>query len=102
MTEIMSMLPVFVTIIGILAFVVSVIIEVIKNIGPLAKVPTNLVVMVVSIVLSVVTFFGYACMQSMATPWYYVIGSILAGFFVAFIAMYGWDKLTELYKRFKQ
>ena len=28
-----------------------------------------------------------------------ILAAIMAGFIVAFVAMYGWEKLTELWKR---
>lgn len=31
--------------------------------------------------------------------WYMILAAIMAGFIVAFVAMYGWEKLTELWKR---
>ena len=88
-------------IIGILAFVVSVIIEVIKNVSFLKNIPTDLVVIVLSEVLTVLSFLAYMSYNSIAVTWYLAVGSFIAGFFVAFVAMYGWDKITELYKRFK-
>lgn len=94
-------LPQAMAIVGVLAFVVSVIIEVIKNISFLKKVPTDLVVIILSVVLSVVSFMAYISYTGAAMTWYLVVGSIIAGFFVAFVAMYGWDKITALYNRFK-
>ena len=100
MNELMHMLPILLTIIGALAFTVSVITEVLKR--PLSKIPTDLVVTILSITVSVVAFFVYASMYNMAITWYYVVGSIVGGFFVAFVAMFGWDKLTTLFNRFKK
>ena len=36
----------------------------------------------------------------MTILWYMVLAAIMAGFVVAFVAMYGWEKLSELWKRF--
>lgn len=94
-------LPQAMMIIGILAFVVSVIIEVIKNVSFLKNIPTDLVVIVLSEVLTVLSFLAYMSYNSIAVTWYLAVGSFIAGFFVAFVAMYGWDKITELYNRFK-
>ena len=95
-------LPQAMMIVGILAFVVSVIIEVIKNVSFLKNIPTDLVVIVLSEVLTVLSFLAYMSYAAIAITWYLVVGAIIAGFFVAFIAMYGWDKFTELYDRFKR
>lgn len=86
--------------IGALAFVVSVITEVIKGIGVLKKIPTDIVVIVLSMILTVVAFFAYAQYTSLVVAWYLVVAAIICGFFVAFIAMYGWDKINELWNRF--
>lgn len=86
--------------IGALAFVVSVITEVIKGIGVFKKIPTDIVVIILSMVLTVVTFFAYAQYASLVVAWYLAVAAIIGGFFVAFIAMYGWSKLKELWTRF--
>lgn len=88
--------------VGILAFVISIITEVTKNIGFLAKIPTSLQVIVLSLILTPVAFIAYASHISMALTWYTVFGSVIAGFFVAFVCMYGWDKLSEIYNKFKK
>lgn len=86
--------------VGALAFIVSVITEVIKSIGAMKKVPTDIVVLALSMVLTVVVFLAYAQYASIAIVWYWVVAAIICGFFVAFIAMYGWSKLSELWTRF--
>lgn len=95
-----EMLPQLVIAIGALAFVVSVITEVIKGIGVMKKVPTDIVVIILSMVLTVVAFFAYAQYVALVVAWYWVVAAIICGFFVAFIAMYGWDKINELWTRF--
>jgi hypothetical protein len=85
------------TVIGILAFLVSAITEVTKNIGILAKVPTDLQVIVLSLILCLLTYFSYVSYINTAIVWYYVAGTIIG----SFVAMYGWDKLTALWSRFQ-
>lgn len=96
-TETLSQLVVA---IGALAFVVSVITEVIKGIGVMKKVPTDIVVIILSMVLTVVALFAYAQYAALVVAWYWVVAALICGFFVAFIAMYGWSKLNELWTRF--
>ena len=86
--------------IGALAFVVSVITEVVKSSVVMKKVPTDIVVLALSMALTVVAFIAYAQYASIAIVWYWIVAAIIGGFFVAFIAMYGWSKLTELWARF--
>lgn len=92
--------PALLAIIGALAAIVSLITEVIKGVGVFNKIPTDLVVFVLSIILSVVALFAYASYQTIALPWYAVVAAIVVGFIVAFIAMYGWEKFREIWKRF--
>lgn len=92
----------FLMAIGLLAFIVSVIVEVFKGVSILKNIPTDLVVIVLSLVLTVAAFFAYASYTQLVVIWYMVIGAIIAGFIVAFVAMYGWTKLTDLYKRFEK
>lgn len=84
-------------VIGVLAFIVSVITETIKT---LIDIPTDVVVIVLSLVLTVTAFFAYTAYAGIAIAWYLVIAAIIVGFFVAFIAMYGWTKFKELWDRF--
>lgn len=86
--------------VGALAFVVSAITEVIKGIGVFKKIPTDIVVIILSMVLTVVAFFAYAQYAALVVTWYLIVAALIGGFFVAFIAMYGWSKLNELWTRF--
>jgi multisubunit Na+/H+ antiporter MnhG subunit len=40
--------------------------------------------------------------MAIAVLWYYIVGVILIGLFVAFIAMYGWTKLKDIWTRMKK
>lgn len=86
--------------IGAIAFMVSVITQVFKGVGVLAKIPTDMLVLVLSVGLSVVVFIAYMQSVNAVIVWYMIVAAVLAGFLVAFVAMYGWEKLSELWKRF--
>lgn len=87
--------------VGAIAFVVSVITQVLKGVKPLDKLPTDILVFILSIVLTLVAFFAYASYAGLIVLWYYIVGAVIGGFIVAFVAMYGWTKLKELWGRFK-
>lgn len=89
-------------IVGMLAMLVSLITELIKNVGFFKRVPTDALVIVLSIVLSVVAYFAGAAYFAVPAYWYEVVGVVFGGFVVAYIAMYGWTKFTDLFNRFKQ
>ena len=97
-TSITSLLAV----VGALAFMVSIITQVFKGVGVLSKVPTDILVFVLSIGLTVIAFVAYMQYIQMAIVWYMVIAAIMAGFIVAFVAMYGWEKFSELWQRFNK
>lgn len=87
-------------IIGVLAFAVSIITQVFKGVSGLKKIPTDILVFVLSIGITVVAFIAYMQYIQKAILWYMIIAAIMAGFLVAFVAMYGWEKVAELWKRF--
>ena len=93
-------ITIILAVIGAIAFIVSVITQVIKGVGVFAKIPTDGLVLVLSIGTTVAAFVAYMQYLHMTILWYMVLAAIMAGFVVAFVAMYGWEKLSELWKRF--
>lgn len=87
-------------VIGILAFAVSVVVQVFKGVSVLKKIPTDILVFVLSIALTVTAFVAYMQYVQQTILWYMIVATILAGLLVAFVAMYGWEKVSELWKRF--
>ncbi|MFV0351334.1 MAG: hypothetical protein ACK5JF_03360 [Oscillospiraceae bacterium] len=87
--------------VAVLAFVVSVIVEVIKGLPGIKQIPTDIVVFVLAILLSIVVILVAATLLGISLAWYYIAAAILLGFFVAFVAMFGWEKLTALWDRYK-
>lgn len=87
-------------VIGILAFTVSVVVQVFKGVSVLKKIPTDILVFVLSIGLTVTAFVAYMQYVQQTILWYMIIAAILAGLLVAFVSMYGWEKVSELWKRF--
>lgn len=91
---------IIISVIGTLAFIVSIITQVTKELGFLNKIPTQAQVVALSLTLTTGAYIAYAQYTYMQLHWYMIAASILAGFFVAFVAMFGWERLQELYKRF--
>lgn len=100
METILTNMTLLIAVIGVLAFIVSLITQVFKGVGGLAKIPTDILVLVLSIGITVTAFVAYMQYIQQVIIWYMIIAAILAGFIVAFVAMYGWEKLSELWKRF--
>ncbi len=93
-------LTLIMAVVGVLAFVVSVITQVFKGVGVLAKIPTDILVFALSIALTVVAYVAYMDYIQQTVIWYMFVVAVIAGFLVAFVAMYGWEKISELWKRF--
>lgn len=93
-------LSLLILVIGIIAFMVSVIIQVVKGVTLFKSVPTDLLVFVLSIVLTVLALLAYASYAKMMLVWYMIVAAVLVGFIVALVAMQGWTKVMELANRF--
>lgn len=102
MTGVANALPQLLVVIGALAFLVSVVTEVFKNVGFLANIPTDLIVIVLSLIFTLTAFMAYADYTKATVLWYGVVAAIVVGFIVAFVAMYGWTKFKELWDRFNK
>lgn len=99
MEALFANMTVILAVIGILAFCVSVITQVFKGVGVLSRIPTDALVFVLSIGITVAAFVAYMQYIQMQILWYMILAAIMSGFIVSFVAMYGWEKLTELWKR---
>lgn len=82
-------------IIGILAAIVSIIVEVLKRIIP-NSFPTKALVIIVSFVITL-TFIFIFCKINIKIIALGAVGS----FVVSFISMYGWDTFKEIIRKFK-
>jgi len=82
-------------IIGILAAIVSIIVEVLKRIIP-NSFPTKALVIIVSFVITL-TFIFIFCKINIKIIALGAVGS----FVVSFISMYGWDTFEEIIRKFK-
>ena len=80
---------------AVLVALTNIITQVIKKVT-WDKLPTNILCVIISMVITIVTGFAYCQIQAVAITWYLVIAIIVAGFVVAYAAMFGFDKLTEV------
>lgn len=84
----------------VLVTTVTMIVEVVKRLVP--KVPTDFVVFIISIALTVTAMFICAEIMEITVMWYYAVGAVVLGIAVAYAAMFGWDKFTSLWTRLKK
>lgn len=85
---------VILSIVGALVVVTNIIVQVLKKLT-WDKLPTNILAVIVAMLLTLVVFFAYCQIKSVAVVWYLVAAAIVLGFFVAYAAMFGFDKLKE-------
>ncbi len=87
--------------IGVLAFLTAVIVQVIKEMPGLQRIPTSAVALAVSLILCLLAVAAACQYFKISVLWYYWIGSVVAAFIVYLVATGGWERVTELWQRTK-
>lgn len=87
--------------IGGLAFLVSVIVQVVKELPGLQRIQTSVVVLAVSVVLCPLAVIVACQYFKIVIAWYYVIGAFIAAFVVYLVATGGWERITDIWNRTK-
>lgn len=82
-----------------LVFVTNIIVEVVKNLFP--KLPTNILAVVVALIVTVLALFIASAVLEITVMWYYAVGAVVMGLFVAYAAMFGFDKFKEAFEKLK-
>lgn len=92
-------IPILALAMFLLVSAVQIIVEVIKGMFP--KLPTAVLVFIVSIVTTLLALFIAAAIMEITVMWYYAVGAVVLGIFVAHAAMNGWEKYKEIWERIK-
>ena len=85
--------------IGGLAFITSLIVQVIKEMPVLVKIPTNVVALVVSMILCPIALIVACKYFKIVIEWYYIFASFIAAFIVYLVSTGGWEKVSEMWTR---
>ena len=85
---------------AVLVFATNIIVEVVK--GLLPKIPTNIVAVVVSLVVTVLALFIVCAALEITVMWYYAVGAVVLGVFVGYAAMFGFDKFKSAWEKIRQ
>ena len=93
--NIQEYLPMLITVIGSLVAVVNIIVEVLKKFTE-KYIPTNVLAVAISMALTLTAFFAWCSINAVVVQWYLVVAAVVVGFFVAYAAMFGFDKLKEV------
>lgn len=98
MENIVKSIPAIVSAILLLVLILTVITNIITQVVKKAtrdKLPTNILVILVAMALTLCAFFAMCQIMGWAVLWYMAAAAIVVGFFVAFAAMFGFDKLRQ-------
>lgn len=87
--------------IGALAFLVAVIVQVIKELPGLKNIPTSIVALAVSLILCPLAVVIACQYFKIVIVWYYVFASFIAAFIVYLVATGGWERVAEMWQRTK-
>ena len=59
------------------------------------KLPTNILAFAVAMAVTLLAFFAACQITGMTVTWYMVVAAVVLGVFVAYAAMFGFDKLGQ-------
>lgn len=87
--------------VGVLAFLVSIITQVIKEMPGLKNIQTNAVALVTALILCPVSVIIACQYFNIVITWYYVFASFIAAFIVYLVSTGGWEKVSAMWNRTK-
>ena len=78
----------------VLMVITNIIVEVLKKLT-WGKLPSNILAFAVAMAVTLLVFLAACQIMGVAVVWYMVAGAIILGIFVAYAAMFGFDKLKQ-------
>lgn len=100
MENLISNLSTILIAVAIICTVTSIITQFTKEWGMLKKVPTSLVVVILSTAITIVVFIAFMSYKNYTVTWYMLLAAVVTGIVIAYITCNGWDSLIKLFKRF--
>lgn len=88
------------SVVGILAALVMIITEMVKDLWKVSQIPTKLTALAVSFVVVAGAMIVYLNMADIAFQWWYLVAAFFAAFIVGYLSINSWDTLYEIWKRF--
>ena len=82
--------------IGVLAFLVSAIVQTIKE---MPELQTNAVALITSLILTPASVIVLCTYYKIVIEWYYIFASFIAAFIVYLVSTGGWERVTEMWNR---
>lgn len=99
-STVMDYASILLTIMAALVFMTNIIVEVAKALLP--KLPTSYLAVIVAIAVTVLALYIVAAIMEITVMWYYTVGAVVLGIFVAYAAMFGFDKFKEAWEKVHQ
>lgn len=87
--------------IGAMAFLVSAITQLIKELPVLKAIPTAVLVFILALVLCPVSFLALMAWLDQPVEWYMMFACMMAAFIVALVALDGWERVKSIWDRTK-
>lgn len=87
--------------IGVLAFIASIVVQVVKEMPVLKNIPTSVVALATSMILCPVALVILCTYYKIVITWYYIFASVIAAFIVYLVSTGGWEKIKEIWDRTK-
>ena len=84
-----------------LMVVTNIIVEVLKKLT-WERLPPNILVFVVAMAVTLLAFLAACQIMGVRILWYMVAGAVVLGIFVAYAAMFGFDKLRQTMEQLEQ
>ena len=92
-----------IAVLSLLAFIVNIVVELIKDLAPFKQTPTKFVAILTSFIVCVLASILYVSYANVTIfPLVLIPTVLLATFPVAYISMYGFDTFKELYNKFNK
>lgn len=88
------MVAVFLPLVSVLVMVTNIIVEVLKKLTR-GKLPANILAFVVAMAVTLLAFFAVCQIVGIAVVWYMAVGAVIMGIFVAYAAIFGFDKMRQ-------
>ena len=97
--NITAVISIILPLVLVLMIVTNIIVEVLKKLT-WERLPTNILVFVVAVTL--LAFLAACQIMGVPVTWYMVAGAVVLGVFVAYAAMFGFDKLRQTMEQLEQ
>ena len=104
MDTIVQYIPVVISIILFLVLVLMVVTNIVTEVlkGLVwQKLPTNILAFLVAMTVTLLAFFAVCQIMGIRVVWYMIVGAVVLGIFVAYAAMYGFDKFKQTIEQIK-